>query len=331
MIDFQWPWAFALAPLPFLVWRLWRPAPPLAGAALRVPAVADFLDAQAGTSSRARARGLWLAALAWLALVAATARPMWEGPMTELPVSGRDLMLAVDISGSMQIRDFDLRGRRVDRLTATKAVAAQFIERRKGDRLGLILFGRQAYLQAPLTFDTSTVARLLDEAQIGFAGQETAIGDAIGLALKRARANPQSRSVLILLTDGANTAGVIDPLKAAQLAGAGGLRVYTIGIGGRGDGSLFDLIPRGSDLDEPTLREIAAVTGGQYFRAHDASELARIYDVLDELEPLEQELAGFRPRRALYMWPLGFALLLGVVLAWRVNGAGGLRLRAAQT
>jgi Ca-activated chloride channel family protein len=238
-------------------------------------------------------------------------------------------MLAVDISGSMQIRDIDLGGRRVDRLTATKAVATQFILRREGDRIGLILFGRQAYLQAPLTFDSSTVARLLDEAQVGFAGQETAIGDAIGLALKRARANPDSRSVLILMTDGANTAGVIEPLKAAQLAGAAGLRVYTIGIGGTGDGSIFDMLPRGSDLDEPTLRAIADATGGQYFRAHDAAELARIYGVLDELEPLEQEVRGFRPRRALYMWPLGVALALActLLLAWNRPGVRAQRAR----
>jgi len=275
--------------------------------------VADFVASSMSDARAGRGRAWWLAALAWLALLAAAARPQWEGPLTQLPVSGRDLMLAVDISGSMQIRDFDLGGRRVDRLTATKLVAAEFIKRRQGDRVGLILFGRQAYLQAPLTFDLNTVARLLDEAQVGFAGQETAIGDAIGLALKRAKENPDSRSVVILLTDGANTAGVIDPQKAAELAAAGGLRVYTIGIGGRG-GSLFDLLPRGSDLDEPALRAISATTGGQYFRAHDADELERIYSVLDKLEPAEQEVAGFRPQRALFMWPLGFSLACALVL-----------------
>jgi Ca-activated chloride channel homolog len=315
MIEFAWPWAFALAPLPWLARALLRPAGTQAGAALRVPFVADFAD-PAASAARPGTRVSLLAVLTWLALVAATARPQWEGPLTRLPVTGRDLMLAVDISGSMQMRDFELGARRVDRLTATKAVAEEFIARREGDRVGLILFGRQAYVQAPLTFDLATVARLLDEAQIGFAGQETAIGDAIGLALKRARENPDSQSVLVLMTDGANTAGAIEPAKAAQLAGASGMRVYTVGIGGANDGSLFDLFPRGSDLDEETLRTIAEVTGGRYFRARDSAELAQIYAVLDELEPLEQELEGFRPRRALYMWPLGAALGLAAVVAW---------------
>jgi Ca-activated chloride channel family protein len=312
MISFEWPWAFALLPLPLLA-RWLPPAAARIGAALRVPSTTDFRGGETVAPGRARRRGLWLGLLAWLALVGATARPQWEGPLTQLPVSGRDLMLAVDISGSMQIRDFDLNGRRIDRLTALKTVATEFIAHRKGDRVGLILFGRQAYVQAPLTFDLDTVARLLEEAQIGFAGQETAIGDAIGLALKRAREDPRSRTVVILMTDGANTAGVIDPQKAAQLAAASGLRIYTIGIGGRG-GSMFDLMPRGTELDEPALRAIASVTGGQYFRAHDTHELARIYSVLDQLEPVAQDVAGFRPLHALYTWPLGLALACALAL-----------------
>jgi Ca-activated chloride channel homolog len=328
MISLEWPWALAMLPLPWLLRRLLPPAAPRAHAALRVPAVWDFPDLQGGGPAPARGNALWLALLGWLALLLAAARPHWEGALTQLPVSGRDMMLAVDISGSMQIRDFELGGRLVDRLTATKVVADDFIKRRQGDRLGLILFGRQAYVQAPLTFDLSTVARLLDEAQVGFAGQETAIGDAIGLALKRARENPGSKSVVILLTDGANTAGVIDPQKAAQLAAAAGLRVYTIGIGGRGGSGLFDLIPRGSDLDEPALRDIAQTTGGQYFRAHDASELARIYDVLDRLEPVEQDVAGFRPQRALYMWPLAFSFGCALVLVLAQPGLLPWSLRA---
>jgi Ca-activated chloride channel family protein len=321
MLALEWPWVLALLPLPWLVRRWLPPAPRRSDPALRVPFVTDYVDAPATESRSVRGGGWWLALLAWLALLFAAARPAWEGPVTQLPVSGRDLMLAVDISGSMQIRDFVLGGRRVDRLTATKAVGAQFIERRQGDRVGLILFGRQAYLQAPLTFDLRTVARLFDEAQVGFAGQETAIGDAIGLALKRARENPGSHSVVILLTDGANTAGVIEPQKAAQLAAASGLRVYTIGIGGRSGGLPYDFFPRSGDLDESALRAIAATTDGQYFRAHDAEELEHIYAALDRLEPTEQDVAGFRPQRALYMWPLGVACAAALVLLVLHSGA----------
>ncbi len=326
MIEFQWPWALAALPLPLLVrWLLSR----VSGereAALRVPAVDAFRTGEArGRAARGNLWMLILAALAWLALVSAAARPQWQGEMVDLPVSGRDLMLAVDISGSMQTRDFRLGARVVDRLTATKAVATQFIEKREGDRIGLVLFGRQAYLQTPLTFDVQTVNTLLLEAEVGFAGKETAIGDAIGLALKRLRDGPESDRVLILLTDGANTAGEIEPIKAAELAATEDLRVYTIGIGGDRRGSGFSL--RGlrpvSDLDEDTLRGIAEITGGKYFRAHDTAELARIYELLDQLERTDSDVGGFRPRRALFYWPLSFALALAVGLfLWREWQAG---------
>ena len=248
----------------------------------------------------------------------ASMRPQWLGELVEIPVSGRDLMMAVDLSGSMQEEDFVVNGRKVNRLVATKKVAGEFIQRRIGDRIGLILFGEQAYLQTPLTLDRETVQILLQESAIGLAGQSTAIGDAIGLAVKRLRTHEESNRVLILLTDGANTSGAVEPLEAADLAAKEGLKIYTIGVGAD------EMIVRGffgnkrvnpsADLDEETLTAIAKKTGGLYFRARDTKELEKIYKVLDKLEPIERDVKRFRPRSALYFWPLSISLLLALTL-----------------
>ena len=231
-------------------------------------------------------------------------------------MTGRDLLMAVDLSGSMEEQDFQLNGRFVDRLTATKAIAREFIERRLGDRIGLILFGRETYLQAPLTFDRATVQILLDEAVIGLAGQETAIGDAIGLGIRTLSDAEiqESRRVLVLLTDGANTAGAIDPLKAAELARDRGMVIYTIGIGADSVmvQSLFGMreIDPSADLDEETLTTIAEGTGGRYFRARDTEAFKQIYAILDELEPAAGDESGFRPISERYHWPLAAAFCL---------------------
>jgi len=245
-----------------------------------------------------------------------------------LPLAGRDLMLAVDISGSMTEADMVIGGRVVDRLTAVKAVAGDFIERREGDRVGLILFGQQAYLQTPLTFDRETVRTLLFESAVGLAGRETAIGDAIGLAIKRLRRTPdeppETERVLILLTDGANTAGSIAPLKAAELAAEADIRIHTIGVGADPRIGLggFSLSLGRSPLDERTLSAIADTTGGRYFRARDVRELQGIYAALDELEPVESDQRVYRPVDELFNWPLGGALLLSALLvAARVRDA----------
>ncbi len=273
-------------------------------------------------SRRARSRGaMLLATLCWLLLVLACARPQWLGAPLELPVSGRDLLLAVDISGSMQTEDFELHGQQVDRLTALKQIADPFIARRSGDRIGLILFGDQAYVQTPLTFDRTMVTQLLDEAAIGLAGKQTAIGDAIGLALKRTAEGEAHKRVLILLTDGANTAGQLAPLKAAELAAQQGLKIYTIGIGAdeMQVHSFFfsQTVNPSADLDEKTLRSIAEQTGGRYFRAHDSAELEQIYQLLDQLEPAVRARELYRPVTDLFVWPLGLALAGVVVLLLR--------------
>lgn len=318
MIEFVWPWMILVLPLPVLLRWLTPPADPVQGAALRVPFLREL--ARPGDAGRLTHRKwpLWIGASTWALLVAASSQPQWLGEPVALPVSGRDMMLAVDLSYSMREQDFKLGGQWVDRLTATKSVADEFISRREGDRIGLILFGENAYLQTPLTFDRETVRTLLGEAQIGLAGRATAIGDAIGLAVKRLRENDQSNRVLILLTDGANTAGEVDPLQAAGLAAQEGLTVYTIGIGAdemllRGVFGTRRVNPS-VDLDERTLRAIADLTGGRYFRARDTAELEEVYRLLDQLEAIEQDPETFRPITALFYWPLGVALMLAALL-----------------
>jgi Ca-activated chloride channel family protein len=324
MINFDWPWVAVLLPLPFILRLLLRPVEVVNEAALRVPFINDFItESTIEHRVDVKRKLLWMAIIAWCCLVTAAMRPLWLGEFVEVPVSGRDLMLAVDLSGSMKEEDFVINNRRVNRLVATKIVAGEFIERRIGDRLGLILFGEQAYLQTPLTFDRITVKTLLHESAIGLAGQLTAIGDAIGLAVKRLREQDEQSRVLVLLTDGANTAGEVDPLAAADIAAREGLKIYTIGIGAD------EMIVRtwiGShsvnpsrDLDEKTLQAIADKTGGRYFRARDTEEFVKIYQLLDELEPVEKDVQRFRPKTALYYWPLAVALcLMATLLLMRV-------------
>jgi len=331
MISLEWKWAFAFLPLPWLVRYLLPMVKRGDESILRVPFLQDFRQASTRQLVLDQNRWLlWLSALAWVCLVLAATRPQWLGRPIELPISGRDILLAVDLSGSMNTRDFVIgNSEPVDRLTATKAVAGEFISRRVGDRIGLILFGRQAYVQTPLTFDRETVRKLLNEAVIGLAGRETAIGDAIGLAVKRIRdmpspvvshtagedTKPPPKPILILMTDGANTAGEVSPLKAAKFAAKEGLKIYTIGIGADEIivPSIFGYRRENPslDLDEETLTAIANTTGGKYFRARDVNELEKIYKILDELEPVARESKSFRPKSSLFMWPLAIALTLG--------------------
>ncbi len=318
MIHFDWIWAFLTLPLPYLVYKLIPAAPRQSEAALHVPFMHDFESYSADKADSSNKFILLLALTAWLFLVMASARPQWLDDQIELPVSGRDLMLAVDLSGSMEVEDFKLNGQLVDRLTATKAVASEFIKRRKGDRIGLILFGKKAYLQTPLTFDRQTVSTLLNESIIGLAGKETAIGDAIGLAVKRLEKEDINSRVLILLTDGANTAGEVTPLKAAELAKQYQLKIYTIGIGADEMivRSIFGSrrVNPSADLDEKTLTAIAQKTNGKYFRARNTQELEKIYQLLDELEPVEKETQNFRPTTALYFWPLGVSFVISAII-----------------
>ncbi len=324
MWSLAWPWMLLMLPLPLLVRWLLPAVSGTTDAGLKVPSLSGF----AVLADRSEVElllnwRLWLAVIAWLLLVLASARPEHIGDELEVPVSGRNLMLAVDLSGSMDAKDFELGGRRVDRLTATKAVASDFIGRREGDRIGLILFGERAYLQVPLTLDRETVKILLLEAFIGLAGEKTAIGDAITLAVKRIYEQDAAGEdhVLVLLTDGANTAGEVDPIKASELAAQIGLRIYTIGIGAEQMvvssiiGGMRRVNPS-ADLDEETLTKIAQQTGGRYFRAVDTAGLQEIYRLLDEIEPVAEPEAGFRPVKTLFYWPLGGAFGLVLLLSF---------------
>lgn len=319
MIHLEWPWLLLALPLPLLIRWILPPKLPEEQAALKVPFLDDFATGQTQSVSTSKQWPLILAMIAWILLVFASSRPLWMGEPIEQAINGRDLMLAIDLSGSMQEQDFIVNKKRVNRLTATKYVAEQFISRRAGDRLGLILFGTQAYLQTPLTFDRSTVTTLLNESALGLAGESTAIGDAIGLAVKRLKKQSSESKVLVLLTDGANTAGEVTPLKAAELAAQYDLKIYTVGIGAdeMTIRSFFgnQKVNPSRDLDEKTLKAIAKKTGGRYFRARDTEELNQIYQLLDELEPVEKDKQFFRPKKELFYWPLAMSLLLAGIIS----------------
>ncbi len=323
MWSLAWPWVLLALPLPLFINRFMPETSSLQDAGLKVPSFGGFaVLADRSHAEQLLSWKMWLAAIAWILLVLAAARPELIGDELDIPVSGRNLMLAVDLSGSMDQKDFELGARRVDRLTATKAVASDFISRREGDRIGLILFGERAYLQVPLTLDRETVKVLLLEAFIGLAGEKTAIGDAITLAVKLIHdlEEDPGEQVLVLLTDGANTAGEVQPMKAAELARQVGLRIYTIGIGAERlevsslIGGARNINPS-ADLDEETLTGIAEMTGGRYFRAKDTAGLQDIYRLVDELEPVEEPEAGFRPVKSLFYVPLAGAFALAALLA----------------
>ena len=320
MFSLAWPWMALLLPLPWVHYR-WRRAAEPRGAAIFLPFMSAVAAPAMGTAS-ARRLGQAVFALIWILLIAAGMRPQWLGEPLPVPTTGRKLLLAVDVSGSMATPDM---AGEASRLEVVQQVAGQFIDGRQGDQVGLILFGTQPYLQAPLTADLATVHRFLDQAVIGVAGRETALGDAIGLAIKRLRAAADGKdesdmrdhareTVLILLTDGRNSAGVMPPLQAANLAAQAGLRVYAIGVGAASGGGFFG--SRGNvDLDEATLKAIAQQTGGEYFRATDAQALQAVYRKIDELEPVAGREQWLRPADEWFTWPLGLALLLSAPAA----------------
>lgn len=311
MIEFALPWILAALPLP-LIMRLLPKTHSAANASLRVPS--QWLSRGPIARQQTRKISPWFAALVWVLLVIAAARPQWLGEPIPIPADGREMMLAVDLSGSMEAKDMQINNQAVNRLDMLKYVLNDFIDRRVGDRLGLILFADSAYMQAPMTYDRKTVNQLLDEAVLGLVGEKTAIGDAIGLAVKRFHDKKEGNNVLILITDGQNTAGNITPEQALKLAKRYKVTIYTIGVGA--DSMLVRSIfgqrkvNPSAELDETMLSKLATETGGQYFRARDTESLVQIYELLDKLEPVADDAQQFRPLQALFYWPLGAAFIL---------------------
>ena len=314
MINFDWPWLLLLLPLPLIIYFLPAKAKSQTSA-LRVPIIFGHYNQQnvQTTNSKIPAIGL---AIVWLLVVVAASRPQWLGEAVNIPTQGREMMIAVDLSGSMQIEDMVINNRAVNRLDMVKLVLGDFIERRVGDRLGLILFGDDAYMQTPMTFDRKTVQQMLDESVLGLVGEKTAIGDAIGLAVKRFDDKEESNRILVLLTDGQNTAGKLTPEEALELAVAKKVTIYTIGIGADEmlQQSFFGTrkVNPSNDLDEKSLKNIANATGGKYFRARDSQAMTEIYQLLDKLEPIDQDQQQMRPLSALFYWPLAIAFLLSL-------------------
>lgn len=332
MIELAWPWLWLLAPLPFLIALLGRDTKNNTQGALFTPLFNQWqgLVRNAPTSSGYSHR-FFFCYLIWLLLLAAASKPVYVGEPIQLPSEGREILLAVDVSGSMKEQDMPLENRRVNRLTLVKHVVSDFIKRREGDRLGLILFGEQAFLQSPLTFDRDTVNQYLAESEIGIAGENgTAIGDAIGMAIKRYQDKALSNRILVLLTDGQNTMGV-KPLEASRFAKDKQITIYTIGIGA--DSQIIRSgffgnrrVNPSRDLDETTLKAIAEMTGGRYFRGRNQTELESIYEELDRLVPIESDALTYRPTKLLFYYPLAAALITFLLL---LAGPQLLRLRSS--
>lgn len=315
MIHFEFIWALAALPLPLLVYFL--PSKKQTQAApLKMPTLVKGVNS-ADYAPKNNKTSLALLSFIWLLLILACTQPQWLGEAVNVPTQGREMMVAVDLSGSMEIEDMRLNGSPVNRLDMLKKLLGEFIERRTGDRLGLILFADDAYMQTPMTFDRNTVQQMLDEAVLGLVGKQTAIGDAIALAAKRFDEKKNSNRVLLLLTDGQNTAGKITPEQALELAVDKKITIYSVGIGADVmiQKSFFGSrrVNPSSELDEESLKNLAEKTGGLYFRARASEDMSQIYQRLDQLEPVEQEQQQMRPLSALFYWPLGFALLISFI------------------
>ena len=316
-MEFSWPWIFLLLPLP-LLFR--QPTQGLATNALRIPTMLsralDDLQVSSRYTMSVEQIAMWLA---WIALLLALAQPWRPGDTVVQPVSGRALAMVVDLSGSMERRDFTLDGETSDRLSVVKSVAGQFIEARQGDRISLILFGREAFVASPLSFDLDAIRIILDSAGIGMAGRSTAIGDALGLAIKTLRNDTSDSKAIVLLSDGTNNSGSAEPESAASFARDLGIRIHSVAMGS--DDS--EASPSGyatansADLDEATLEAIANDSGGKFFRARSSAELNAVYEEIDKLERSESDAPPVVLQQDLRDWPLLFMLGLLTILAMR--------------
>jgi len=325
MFELATPWLLCLLPIPWLIWHLVPQMQRSLSVAVKIPfyqAVAGILNNEKRSLAKQTHNYLFFAV--WVLLVFALSGPRWVGEPRPLAREGYNIMLALDISGSMEMNDMLFNGRPVTRLSLVKHAAKDFIQERVGDRIGLIVFGSRAYLQTPLTYDRRTVLKRVEDATAGLAGKLTSIGDALGLAIKRLQDVPAGGRVIVLLTDGVNNAGVMAPLKAAEIARTDGIKVYTIGLGSEGDprltGGMFQGLNPQADLDEATLKKVAKMTGGRYFRAMDSASLQTIYQTINQMEKVTSAQESIRPQHDYYPWPLGCALML--FLFWLANKGG---------
>jgi Ca-activated chloride channel family protein len=311
----EYPWLLAIAALPLLVWWL---APPYRDetASVRLPFFADVARAVGLTPSPGAVipKTNWfqklLAPLAWALVVLALARPQFVEPPLQKIEPARDLLLALDLSQSMDTRDFrDPGGKLIPRVEAVRQVVDGFVQRRTGDRIGLIVFGDAAYPQVPFTLDHQTVRAMITAMVPGMAGPRTALGDSIGLGIKMFEASRAPEKVLVLLTDGNDTASKMPPDRAADIAKQRGIRVHTIGIGDpKASGE--------SKVDTAMLQTVAATTGGRYFFGQDQTQLEEVYATLDRITPANQKTLTWRPKRELFHYPLGAAV--GLLLAYQL-------------
>lgn len=323
MIHFHWPWMILLLLLPLLRWLLLRRSSDTSkdqqqrNTTLLHPSLAQ-LQSAFHTNSPSRTTGsrlhTLLLTLLWLGLVLAMTRPQWLEPYTENRMEGYDLMLAVDASHSMEALDFSVEGKQVSRMQVIKGVMGRFIEGRGDDRIGLIIFGSQAFVLSPLTLDRPSVLQLLNNLVPRIAGDGTAMGDALGLGVKKLRQRPSGSRVLLLIADGESTAGTIPPMEAARLAAKEDIRIYAVGVGSTQkevpimEGGRL-VIRKDLGFDEAIMRDIAETTGGAYFRATDTKALESISQRINELEKSRAESRTLMIPHPLYRWPLALALL----------------------
>jgi len=319
VIELATPWVLLLLPAPILIWRFVPPrrdsVPALRFPFFRQIAMAAGVKPRQGSVTLVRHRlQMTVAIIVWILLVTALARPEHVGEPIEVTKAARDVILAIDISGSMDEHDFvSDDGSKIQRLEAVKRVVGEFIETREGDRVALIVFGANAYVQAPFTEDLRTVRDLFEQTAVGMAGPHTVIGDAIGLAIRTFQASDIEQRLLILLSDGADTGSRMSPLNAAEIAAQNGVEIYTIGVGASGT--------EGRErVNLAALEDIAARANGRYFFSGDERGLAVIYDRIEELTPRKVETLSFRQRQPLGHWPLAAAALLSLLATGWFHG-----------
>lgn len=296
MLKFAWPWMFLLLPLPWIILGVFKKVKKtrsINAPTIIFPNLAKlqqaFADADAASSNIPRWQQI-LIGIMWALLIISLMRPEFVNNIAYSKNVGYDLMLAVDLSRSMEIVDFTEKGKPLSRIAATKQVVANFVRQRVGDRVGLIVFAEQAFLTIPLTLDTGAASKLLDNLVVGMAGERTAIGDAIGIGVQNLRKRPEASRILILLTDGDDTASHIPPMEAAKIAKSDGIKIYTIGVGNK--------------LDETLLEQMATMTGGIYYKVANVDDLQHVYTQIDQLEKSEATQKIVLIKTPLYHWPL---------------------------